>query len=47
MEHPSLWETMSRHAREHALLHYDSRLLVEAQVEWYRKVVAAAGERTV
>jgi colanic acid/amylovoran biosynthesis glycosyltransferase len=39
MEHPELWPEYGRFGREHVLKSYDSRKLVDRQVEYYLSVV--------
>jgi colanic acid/amylovoran biosynthesis glycosyltransferase len=41
IEHSELWSAMSRHAREHVAKHYDSKALIEEQVDWYEKVACS------
>src|SRR6059036_1970028 len=36
--HTELWAGMSRSARDHVLRQYNSRWLVETQIEWYVKL---------
>ncbi len=42
VNHPERWPEMSRKAREHAVLHYDRKRLIEAQVRLYEMFVVEA-----
>ncbi len=38
MEDPEMWADMSDAARAHALVHYDQNILIEKQIEYYKKL---------
>lgn len=39
-EHPELWASLSRYARQHVLSNYDNAALIEKQIKFYRKAIS-------
>lgn len=39
MDHPELWKSFSQFGREYMLEHYDSKVLVDRQVEIYKSLI--------
>lgn len=40
MDHPELWPSMSRKAREHVLAHYDNKELIGRQLSCYKELIS-------
>lgn len=37
-EHPELWPAMAKFGREHVLKNYDSKILIEKQINFYERL---------
>lgn len=40
MEHPELWPKFGEFGRDHVAEHYDSRILIPRQIQYYRELVS-------